>query len=330
MQLGDTADCKSALLYLSHILIPEKVRALPLNRSSRRESALTSSGFRWSGLTSAATRFKGLRAYRKARRTTSGVDRLPHPWRNGTQKNCAGTLSFRHFTGRKFMQNFSKVMIGLAALAVVIGIGVAIGWFGSAGSAPEISPPVDIEPSELAPMPSSVDEPQIETNFANPLASESNRTVVPSNTAISEISAPLAGPATNWQNQVDAVLDSDADDTNKVRQLFAIFPELPEDGQTEVAEHLANLTPNENYQHMVQLLENTNLSMPVLDVVFNDLLNRPDAIKLPLLLDIARDPNHPEATDAKDMLELYLDQDYGTDWAAWQQKIGEWIRANPQ
>jgi len=37
----------------------EASRVEPLNRSSRRESALTSSDFRWSGLTSAATRFMG-------------------------------------------------------------------------------------------------------------------------------------------------------------------------------------------------------------------------------------------------------------------------------
>ena len=34
-------------------------RIAPLNRSSRRESALTSRQFNWSGLTSAATRFTG-------------------------------------------------------------------------------------------------------------------------------------------------------------------------------------------------------------------------------------------------------------------------------
>src|SRR6266478_3654125 len=51
--------------------------------------------------------------------------------------------------------------------------------------------------------------------------------------------------------------------------------------------------------------------------------------KLPLLLGIAQDTQHPKAGEAKDLLELYLEQDYGTDWNKWQEKLKQWMIDNP-
>ena len=108
-----------------------------------------------------------------------------------------------------------------------------------------------------------------------------------------------------------------------------MFPRLPEDGQVEVAQHLSNLVEDEDYASLGQLLKNAKLPEPVLDVLMGDLLNRPNAVKLPLFLDLARDPAHAKAEEAKDLLELYLDEDYGTDWNKWQQKMREWLKENP-
>ena len=57
--------------------------------------------------------------------------------------------------------------------------------------------------------------------------------------------------------------------------------------------------------------------------------NRPNAVKLPLLLQTARVPDHPLATEAKEILELYLEEDYGTNWDKWQQEIERWLKENP-
>ncbi len=60
-----------------------------------------------------------------------------------------------------------------------------------------------------------------------------------------------------------------------------------------------------------------------------DVLNRPNSVKLPLLLDLARDPQHPKASEAKDILELFLEEDYGNDWTKWQAKLDQWLKDNP-
>ena len=48
-----------------------------------------------------------------------------------------------------------------------------------------------------------------------------------------------------------------------------------------------------------------------------------------LLLDVARDPKNSKSAEAKDLLELFLEEDYGTDWATWQTKMTEWLKENP-
>jgi hypothetical protein len=128
---------------------------------------------------------------------------------------------------------------------------------------------------------------------------------------------------------VDEILASEMDDTNKVKQLFEIFPRLPEDGQIEVAQHLSNLVPDESYAPLGKLLENAKLPEDVLDVLMADALNRPNSVKLPTLLDVAQNPDNSKAGEAKDLLELYLDEDYGADWSQWRQKLQAWLKENP-
>ena len=60
-----------------------------------------------------------------------------------------------------------------------------------------------------------------------------------------------------------------------------------------------------------------------------DALNRPNSVKLPVLLQVAQESDNPKASEAKDLLELYLDEDYGTDWNQWQTKLQAWLKDNP-
>jgi len=77
------------------------------------------------------------------------------------------------------------------------------------------------------------------------------------------------------------------------------------------------------------LLTDSKLPEDVLDVLVVDVLNRPNSLKLPLLLEIAREPSHPKAIESKELLEVYLEQDYGNDWNKWQAKLDQWIKDNP-
>jgi hypothetical protein len=134
-----------------------------------------------------------------------------------------------------------------------------------------------------------------------------------------------------WEQKVDDVLSdtSVADSDVKAERLLALFPTLPEDGQVEAVKHIVNLTSDERYAGIGQYLTNAATDGEVLDELFADLLNRPNTVKLPMILKIAQNPQHPEAGEAKDILELYLEDDYGNDWWKWVQNLTAWLKDNP-
>jgi hypothetical protein len=215
------------------------------------------------------------------------------------------------------MQKFSKVLIGIGILAGIVAAGIVIGWWGSRGSAP---PPT---PSVAIPTPVQSPNNRPPSTGAESTTAAANPTVVATNTTVTAGATNLLA---DWEDKLDEILGSDEDDTNKVKDLFAVFPRLPEEGQAEVAQHLSNLVSDDNYTPLGQLLQNTKLPDSVLDVLMSDVLNRPNSVKLPQLLQVAQNPDHPKADEAKDLIELYLDED---DPAKWPDKMQQWLKENP-
>jgi len=141
--------------------------------------------------------------------------------------------------------------------------------------------------------------------------------------------AASADLVTNWEETVDQILGSDSKTGDKAKQMLAMFPRLPASGQVEVAKHLSNLLPNEDYAPLGKFLADPQLPAEALDTLMADALNRPNSLKLPALLEVARTAQHPKAGDAKEMLGFFLEGDYGDDWAKWQEKLAEWLKQNP-
>jgi hypothetical protein len=205
------------------------------------------------------------------------------------------------------MQKSSKIILAGGIINVLIVAGVAFGLLGTRHTGPHIEPAAAVEPV-AAPSP------------------------VSATTVIASASSPdaaVVNTPSNWEERVDEVVGSDEDITNKVARLFELFPTLPEGGKVEVAQHLSNLVSDQDYAPLGQLLEDARSPEPVLDVLMADALNRPNALKLPLLLAVAQKTDHAKAGQAKDILELYLDGDYGADWTTWRQKVQQWLEDNP-
>ena len=104
---------------------------------------------------------------------------------------------------------------------------------------------------------------------------------------------------------MDEILGSASPDADKAKQMIEMFPRLPADGQEEVVRHLTNLLPDQDYGLMRSFLTNAALPENVLDFLLDDVLNRPNSLKLPALLEVARNAQHPKAAEAKDFLELF-------------------------
>ena len=143
------------------------------------------------------------------------------------------------------------------------------------------------------------------------------------------VSTNTAPGVPDWEEKVDAILTSEIPDNDKAKKMLEIFPQLSPDAQEEVAHHLSNLVPDEEYAPLGSYLTNAAMPEAVLDVLLEDVFNRPNSVKLPLLLDIARNSQHPKASESRDVLELFLEEDYGNDWSKWQTKMDSWLKENP-
>jgi hypothetical protein len=224
------------------------------------------------------------------------------------------------------MQNVSKILMAVVVVLGLALVGVVIGRLAGGGSTPTVvsQPPATAETNRtVSTQPTHVTHPPVtQTEHTVPPAARTNN----AKGTIPELAAAANIASTNaWEIKLDQILSSDSEDTNKVQQLFAMFPTLPDDGKDEVAQHLSNLVEDEDYAQLGKLLMDPKLPEDTLDTLMADLLNRPNSTKLPMFLDIARNPDHPKHEEARDMLELYLDNDYGSDWATWEKKMKEWL-----
>jgi hypothetical protein len=195
-----------------------------------------------------------------------------------------------------------------AFLAFVIAAGMLLGWMATRDLITRTQPlALNEETSAPATTPAS--------------AAEENPTLAVSLTQ----TPPLV---TSWQEKLGEVLQSDTDDAQQSKMLLELFPDLPQDGQVAVAERLSFLLPGPDYSALAEYLTNPQTPEPVLDAIMAGLLNRADSLKLPLLLELARDDQHPKATEAKELLEAMLDESYGTDWSQWQAEVDRRLKPN--
>jgi len=132
-----------------------------------------------------------------------------------------------------------------------------------------------------------------------------------------------------WEDRIDRILQTDEPEAAKAGKMLELFPSLPPSGQEEAAQHLSNLVDDKDYAPLGKLLLDAKLPDGVLDVLMVDLLNRPNSTKLPLLLEVARNAYHPKAGEAKELMQLYLESDFGTDWDQWKARMERWLKDNP-
>jgi hypothetical protein len=221
------------------------------------------------------------------------------------------------------MSKFTQIAKAAGVVAAVILIGIAVGWWGSRGGKTDVSIPAP--PSQTPPP----DIGQKDTNSSSFFTRNHPRPTAEISVPPMVTSPEATNLIANWEDKLDEILVGSEDEAEKAKKLVAMFPRLPEDGQVEVAQHLSNLVPDEDYASLEQFLTNSTLPEAVLDSLLADALNRPNSIKLPALLSVARDGQNPKAGEAKDVLALFLEDDYGTDWNAWQTKLDQWLKDNP-
>lgn len=90
----------------------------------------------------------------------------------------------------------------------------------------------------------------------------------------------------------------DAEDFRKA------FARVPDESREECLHRALNLIPDENALLLAGVLLDKSFGKDVLEVVFNDILNRDEQVKLPLLKSIHKDRAHPCWADAAWILDV--------------------------
>jgi hypothetical protein len=205
----------------------------------------------------------------------------------------------------------SKLVLaaGVAAAAIVLAVVVILATrppepsaSAPAAAAPEVRPTQPLSPMETA------------TFGISPRESDQ----------------PQPDPNASWEEKLDVILTSEGSNSEAVRRLLQEFNRLPPEAQTEYIAHALNLCEDEDFGSVEGIYLQSGTPTEVSEQIFDDALNRPDELKLPLMARTMTTSNHPMQEQAREILCLYLDLDPDTagtvDWSA---RTRQYLHENP-
>jgi hypothetical protein len=91
--------------------------------------------------------------------------------------------------------------------------------------------------------------------------------------------------------------------------------------------HLVNLTSDEDYGLIAGYLTDAKMNPDVIEVLFSDLMNRNRILQMPLFMNLLKNPAHPQNEQVRNVLTILAGEDFGTDWAKWDQWAQQEIRS---
>ena len=154
-------------------------------------------------------------------------------------------------------------------------VGLLIGWMASRqGDVAPIVVPPSTNPPVVALTPAPITSQDTNVAFVQP-----NR-----QSAASTQDAATPQYSTDWEQKLDGILLADEDPNAKADQILALIPNAPPDAQVELTQHLVNMVQDDHYDGAAGLLTNAETPTAVSTVLMNDLLNRENTLKLPMLL----------------------------------------------
>jgi hypothetical protein len=152
---------------------------------------------------------------------------------------------------------------------------------------------------------------------SSPVSQENQATQIPNPPAAAD------GEGGSWQQVIQGILMNDGEPAMLSGRLASALPGLPPEGQMEAAQHMVNLLGDQEYSVAATVYFNSAIPEPVRRLVFEDFMNRPNAVKLPLLVRTLRETGHPMRREAIENLQVYIGRDEGEDWVRWDAAVRE-------
>lgn len=103
------------------------------------------------------------------------------------------------------------------------------------------------------------------------------------------------------------------------------------DAKQMAVEYAAELIRDNSYlNYRGQMFQIAN-TPELREVVMDDALTRGEDVRLPTLVEMLKLPlTEAERSDIREVLEAYVDKDYGPDAGAWEAPVQQWVKENTQ
>lgn len=142
--------------------------------------------------------------------------------------------------------------------------------------------------------------------------------------------AAASSDAVFWEDELEAILFSGLDDATMVHRLLDGLARRPAEARPHFVAHALGLAGDADYARFEELYLAANTPPEVAQEIFQDAVNRPDEIKLPLLAKTMRQPGHPMAGETREILEIYLGlAPGGLPPAGWEEAVRQYLAATP-
>jgi hypothetical protein len=125
------------------------------------------------------------------------------------------------------------------------------------------------------------------------------------------------------QNPVQKILISQDSPISIAKRLTLKLPELPPEGQIEAVRHIVRLLTDDEYQLAAEIYKDHRTPEAIRAIIYQDFMNRSNAIKLPLLIQTLQSPANPLYEDAIKNLQLFVGYDAGNAPAQWEIAVKE-------
>ena len=98
-----------------------------------------------------------------------------------------------------------------------------------------------------------------------------------------------------------------------IEEFSAAFRRVPKDRRDECVHRALNLVPDENVMLLAGILMDKTMDPEIIETVFNDILNRDESVKKPILDQIYKDKTHPCWSDVAWILDVTSDSEDSAD-----------------
>ncbi|MDB6055138.1 MAG: hypothetical protein JWN25_2661 [Verrucomicrobiales bacterium] len=135
----------------------------------------------------------------------------------------------------------------------------------------------------------------------------------------------LANTNFTFREQMAKINDSSLTDTQKAQLFLLLLPSFNRDGQREFAHAAVSHIKDSTYSLIFKPLLEAKSDKQILSVFMTDTLKRPNSVKLPALLQLARTEDHPMQSEAKELLVAFIGKEHGKKWEDCQVAVNAYV-----